>query len=70
MDPTQTCICTSTAQTYTVQIKVTWLRRAWEPGHRRHVIIETNNTTARIFPSVPDCETPEFWCAPWLVVPS
>eukprot|EP00208_Stichococcus_sp_RCC1054_P002783 CAMPEP_0206138428 /NCGR_PEP_ID=MMETSP1473-20131121/3318_1 /ASSEMBLY_ACC=CAM_ASM_001109 /TAXON_ID=1461547 /ORGANISM="Stichococcus sp, Strain RCC1054" /LENGTH=410 /DNA_ID=CAMNT_0053531865 /DNA_START=169 /DNA_END=1401 /DNA_ORIENTATION=+ len=27
----------------------------------RHVIIETNNTTARIFPSVPDCETPEFW---------
>ncbi len=28
----------------------------------RHVIIETNNTTARIFPSVPDCETPEFWC--------
>lgn len=29
---------------------------------RRHVIIETNNTTARIFPSVPDCETPEYWC--------
>ena len=28
----------------------------------RHVIIETNNTTARIFPSVPDCETSEFWC--------
>jgi magnesium-protoporphyrin IX monomethyl ester (oxidative) cyclase len=27
----------------------------------RHVIIETNNTTARIFPSVPDCETPEYW---------
>jgi len=27
----------------------------------RHVIIETNNTTARIFPSVPDCETSEFW---------
>ena len=27
----------------------------------RHVIIETNNTTARIFPAVPDCETPEFW---------
>ena len=28
---------------------------------RRHVIIETNKTTARIFPEVPDCETPEFW---------
>lgn len=27
----------------------------------RHVIIETNKTTARIFPEVPDCETPEFW---------
>jgi magnesium-protoporphyrin IX monomethyl ester (oxidative) cyclase len=27
----------------------------------RHVIIETNNTTARIFPSVPDVETPQFW---------
>ena len=25
------------------------------------MIIETNNTTARIFPAVPDCETPEFW---------
>jgi magnesium-protoporphyrin IX monomethyl ester (oxidative) cyclase len=25
------------------------------------VIIETNKTTARIFPEVPDCETPEFW---------
>lgn len=28
----------------------------------RHVIIETNNTTARIFPSVPDVETAHFWC--------
>jgi hypothetical protein len=28
---------------------------------RRHVIIETNKTTARIFPEVPDCETPQFW---------
>ena len=28
---------------------------------RRHVIIETNKTTARIFPEVPDCEAPEFW---------
>ena len=27
----------------------------------RHVIIETNKTTARIFPEVPDCETPQFW---------
>lgn len=27
----------------------------------QHVIIETNNTTARIFPEVPDCEAPEFW---------
>jgi len=27
----------------------------------QHVIIETNNTTARIFPEVPDCETPQFW---------
>jgi magnesium-protoporphyrin IX monomethyl ester (oxidative) cyclase len=27
----------------------------------RHVIIETNKTTARLFPEVPDCETPEFW---------
>lgn len=27
----------------------------------RHVIIETNKTTARIFPEVPDCEAPEFW---------
>ena len=27
----------------------------------RHVIIETNKTTARIFPQVPDCEAPEFW---------
>lgn len=25
------------------------------------MIIETNKTTARIFPEVPDCETPEFW---------
>ncbi len=31
------------------------------PLPRRHVIIETNKTTARIFPEVPDCETPEFW---------
>ena len=31
------------------------------PRPRRHVIIETNKTTARIFPEVPDCETPEFW---------
>ena len=23
--------------------------------------METNNTTARIFPAVPDCETPAFW---------
>ncbi len=30
-------------------------------GPCRHVIIETNKTTARIFPEVPDCETPEFW---------
>ena len=28
---------------------------------RRHVIIETNKTTARIFPQVPDCEAPVFW---------
>ena len=27
----------------------------------RHVIIETNKTTARIFPQVPDCEAPVFW---------
>ncbi|KAL0029748.1 hypothetical protein WJX79_007240 [Trebouxia sp. C0005] len=27
----------------------------------QHVIIETNNTTARIFPEVPDCEAPKFW---------
>lgn len=27
----------------------------------RHVIIETNKTTARLFPEVPDCEVPEFW---------
>ncbi|KAK9786692.1 hypothetical protein WJX73_003154 [Symbiochloris irregularis] len=27
----------------------------------RHVIIETNKTTARIFPQVPDCEAPIFW---------
>jgi magnesium-protoporphyrin IX monomethyl ester (oxidative) cyclase len=27
----------------------------------QHVIIETNKTTARIFPEVPDCETAEFW---------
>ena len=25
------------------------------------MIIETNKTTARIFPEVPDCETPQFW---------
>ena len=25
------------------------------------MIVETNNTTARIFPAVPDCETPAFW---------
>ena len=25
------------------------------------MIVETNNTTARIFPAVPDCETPVFW---------
>ena len=25
------------------------------------MIIETNKTTARIFPQVPDCETPAFW---------
>ncbi len=31
------------------------------PRARRHVIIETNKTTARIFPEVPDCEAPEFW---------
>ena len=28
---------------------------------RRHVIIETNKTTARIFPQVPDCENALFW---------
>jgi magnesium-protoporphyrin IX monomethyl ester (oxidative) cyclase len=27
----------------------------------QHVVIETNKTTARIFPEVPDCETEEFW---------
>lgn len=27
----------------------------------RHVIIETNKTTARIFPQVPDCENDQFW---------
>lgn len=27
----------------------------------QHVIIETNKTTARIFPEVPDCEHPEFF---------
>eukprot|EP00884_Botryococcus_braunii_P016236 jgi/Botrbrau1/3296/Bobra.174_1s0059.1 len=27
----------------------------------RHVIIETNKTTARIFSEVPDCESPKFW---------
>jgi len=27
----------------------------------QHVIIETNKTTARIFPAVPDCENPEFF---------
>lgn len=27
----------------------------------RHVIIETNKTTARIFPQVPDCENDLFW---------
>ena len=27
----------------------------------RHVIIETNKTTARLFPEVPDCETEQFW---------
>ena len=27
----------------------------------RHVIIETNKTTARIFPQVPDCENALFW---------
>ena len=27
----------------------------------RHVIIETNKTTARLFPEVPDCETDAFW---------
>lgn len=27
----------------------------------QHVIIETNKTTARIFPAVPDCEHPEFF---------
>lgn len=25
------------------------------------MIIETNKTTARLFPEVPDCETEEFW---------
>lgn len=25
------------------------------------MIIETNKTTARLFPEVPDCEVPEFW---------
>lgn len=27
----------------------------------QHVIIETNKTTARIFPEVPDCEHPDFF---------
>ncbi|EFN56111.1 hypothetical protein CHLNCDRAFT_144710 [Chlorella variabilis] len=27
----------------------------------RHVIIETNNATARVFPEVPDCDAPGFW---------
>lgn len=27
----------------------------------QHVIIETNNATARLFPQVPDCENPEFF---------
>jgi magnesium-protoporphyrin IX monomethyl ester (oxidative) cyclase len=31
----------------------------WAVG--RHVIIETNKTTARIFSEVPDCEAPQFW---------
>lgn len=31
------------------------------PADTRHVIIETNKTTARIFPEVPDCECAEFW---------
>lgn len=32
------------------------------PGYVcRHVIIETNKTTARIFPQVPNCEVPVFW---------
>lgn len=31
------------------------------PLSHRHVVIETNKTTARLFPEVPDCETPEFW---------
>ncbi len=30
-------------------------------GKCRHVIIETNKTTARIFPEVPDCENDQFW---------
>ncbi|KAL4448635.1 hypothetical protein ABPG75_005854 [Micractinium tetrahymenae] len=29
----------------------------------RHVILETNNATARIFPEVPDVEAPGFWPA-------
>ncbi|EFN52209.1 hypothetical protein CHLNCDRAFT_139044 [Chlorella variabilis] len=27
----------------------------------RHVIVETNNAAARVFPEVPDCDAPGFW---------
>ena len=30
-------------------------------GCCRHVIIETNKTTARLFPEVPCCENDKFW---------
>eukprot|EP00199_Chlamydomonas_sp_CCMP681_P002062 CAMPEP_0119104754 /NCGR_PEP_ID=MMETSP1180-20130426/2878_1 /TAXON_ID=3052 ORGANISM="Chlamydomonas cf sp, Strain CCMP681" /NCGR_SAMPLE_ID=MMETSP1180 /ASSEMBLY_ACC=CAM_ASM_000741 /LENGTH=408 /DNA_ID=CAMNT_0007089589 /DNA_START=98 /DNA_END=1324 /DNA_ORIENTATION=+ len=30
-------------------------------GFNQHVIIETNKTTARIFPEVPDCEHPDYF---------
>lgn len=31
------------------------------PTFNKHVIIETNKSTARIFPEVPDVEAPIFW---------
>ena len=51
---------------FTLSIVFVNLRQPWSRSRLlcipcRHVVIETNKTTARLFPEVPDCETPEFW---------